>query len=97
LCVALLALFALYLYKLTRGDVENRELIGTAAAIGELPDRVCQTTVIALFILVADMILACPELLANSFIGVGAELGIEQIILVQCLAVMASEALVPRA
>ena len=69
--VALLAWFGFYLYKLTRGDVEEPELIGTAAAIGALPDRTRRTTVIALFVLAAAVILACAEPFAESLVGAG--------------------------
>ena len=37
--LALLAWFGFYLYKISHGDVEEPDLIGTAAAIGELPQR----------------------------------------------------------
>jgi cation:H+ antiporter len=90
--VALLAWFGLYLYKLTRGDVEEPELIGTAAAIGSLPDRTRRATVIALFVVAAAVILACAEPFAESLIGAGTELGIDRFLLVQWLAPLASEA-----
>jgi cation:H+ antiporter len=90
--VALLAWFGLYLYKLTRGDVEEPELIGAAAAIGALPARRRRVTVVALFILAAATILACAEPFAESLIGAGTELGIDRFLLVQWLAPLASEA-----
>jgi cation:H+ antiporter len=89
---ALLAWFGFYLYKLTRGEVEEPELIGTAAAIGALPDRARRITVIALFALAAIIILACAEPFAESLIGAGTELGIDRFLLVQWLAPLASEA-----
>jgi cation:H+ antiporter len=90
--VALLAWFGFYLYKLTRGDVEEPELIGTAAAIGGLPDRARRTVVVAMFVLAAAIILACAEPFAESLIGAGTELGIDKFLLVQWLAPLASEA-----
>jgi cation:H+ antiporter len=90
--VALLAWFGLYLYKLTRGDVEEPELIGTAAAIGGMPARARRSTVIALFVVAAAVILVCAEPFAESLIGAGAELGIDKFLLVQWLAPLASEA-----
>jgi cation:H+ antiporter len=90
--VALLAWFGLYLYKLTRGDVEEPELIGTAAAIGALPARARRTTVVALFVIAAAIILVCAEPFAESLIGAGTELGIDRFLLVQWLAPLASEA-----
>ncbi|MDT5212519.1 MAG: cation:H+ antiporter, partial [Mycobacterium sp.] len=90
--VALLAWFGLYLYKLTRGDVEEPELIGAAAAIGALPQRRRRLTVVALFVIAAAVILACAEPFAESLIGAGTELGIDRFLLVQWLAPLASEA-----
>jgi cation:H+ antiporter len=90
--VALLAWFGLYLYKLTRGDVEEPELIGAAAAIGALPQRTRRLTVVALFVIAAAVILACAEPFAESLIGAGTELGIDRFLLVQWLAPLASEA-----
>ena len=90
--IALLAWFGFYLYKLTRGDVEEPELIGTAAAIGALPERNRRTTVIALFVLAAAVILACAEPFAESLVGAGTQLGIDKFLLVQWLAPLASEA-----
>jgi cation:H+ antiporter len=89
---ALLAWFGFYLYKLTRGDVEEPELIGTAAALGALPDRTRQFVVIGLFAGAAAVILLCAEPFAQSLIGAGTELGIDRFLLVQWLAPLASEA-----
>jgi cation:H+ antiporter len=90
--LALLAWFGFYLYKLTRGDVEEPDLIGTAAAIGSLPTRARRSTVIAMFVIAAAIILICAEPFANSLIDAGTELGIDQFLLVQWLAPLASEA-----
>jgi cation:H+ antiporter len=90
--VALLAWFGFYLYKLTRGDVEEPDLIGTAAAIGALPTRARRRTVVALFVIAGAVILACAEPFAESLIGAGTELGIDRFLLVQWLAPLASEA-----
>src|SRR5271166_6792343 len=48
--LALLAWFGFYLYKISHGDVEVPDLIGTAAAIGELPQRVRRIAVVGLFV-----------------------------------------------
>jgi cation:H+ antiporter len=81
-----------YLYRLTRGDVEEPELIGTAAAIGALPDRVRRSAVVTLFVLAGAVILLCAEPFAESLIGPGTGLGIDRFLLVQWLAPLASEA-----
>jgi cation:H+ antiporter len=89
--LALLGWFGFYLYKLSRGDVEEPELIGTAAALGDLPDRSRRVVVVAMFVVAAAVILACAEPFANSLIDAGTELGVDQFLLVQWLAPLASE------
>lgn len=90
--VAMLAWFGFYLYKLTRGEAEEPELVGTAAAIGALPDRARRITVVTLFVMSGAVILMCAEPFANSLINAGTELGVDRFLLVQWLAPLASEA-----
>jgi cation:H+ antiporter len=90
--VALLAWFGFYLYKLSRGDVAEPELIGTAAAMGALPDRSRRVAVSALFLLAAAVIVTCAKPFADNLIGAGTKLGIDRFLLVQWLAPLASEA-----
>jgi cation:H+ antiporter len=90
--VALLAWFGFYLYKLSRGAVEEPELIGTAAALGALPDRARRVAVVTLFAVAAGVVLACAKPFAESLIGAGTELGVDRFLLVQWLAPLASEA-----
>src|SRR6202020_1112611 len=90
--VALLAWFGFYLYKLSRGEVEEPELVGTAAALGALPDRARRIAVAALFIIAASVIVTCAKPFADNLIGAGAQLGIDRFLLVQWLAPLASEA-----
>src|ERR1700733_1741315 len=90
--LALLAWFGFYLYKLSHGDVEEPELIGTAAALGELPDRRRRIVVIGLFLVSGAVILLCAKPFADNLVGAGSELGIDRFLLVQWLAPLASEA-----
>jgi cation:H+ antiporter len=90
--VALLVWFGFYLYKLTRGEVEEPELVGTAAALGALPDRARRIVVTALFVLAAVVIVACAKPFAEDLIDAGTQLGIDRFLLVQWLAPLASEA-----
>ncbi|MFD7307899.1 sodium:proton exchanger [Promicromonospora sp. NPDC059942] len=90
--VALIAWFGFYMYKLTRGEAEEPDLIGTAAAVGSLPRRARRTTVVALFVLAAGVILACAEPFAESLVESGSQLGVDEFLLVQWLAPLASEA-----
>jgi cation:H+ antiporter len=90
--VALLGWFGFYLFKLSRGDVEEPELIGTAAALGALPDLARRVAVSLLFIFAAAVIVTCAKPFADNLIGAGAKLGIDRFLLVQWLAPLASEA-----
>src|SRR6202020_3597960 len=90
--VALLAWFGFYLYKLSRGEVEEPELVGTAAALGALPDRARRIAVAALFIIAASVIVTCAKPFADNLISAGTQLGIDRFLLVQWLAPLASEA-----
>ena len=90
--LALLAWFGFYLYKLSHGDVEEPDLIGTAAALGELPDRTRRIAVIGLFLASGAVILLCAKPFADNLVGAGTELGIDRFLLVQWLAPLASEA-----
>jgi cation:H+ antiporter len=90
--IALLAWFGFYLFKLSRGEVEEPELVGTAAALGALPDRARRVVVAALFIFAASVIVACAKPFADNLIGAGTKLGIDRFLLVQWLAPLASEA-----
>jgi cation:H+ antiporter len=90
--VAMLAWFGFYLYKMTRGEPEEPELIGTAAAIGNLPTRARRLTVATLFVMTGAVILMCAQPFADSLIGAGTQLGVDRFLLVQWLAPLASEA-----
>jgi cation:H+ antiporter len=88
----LLAWFGFYLYKVSRGDVEEPDLIGTAAALGELSDRSRRVAVVGLFAVSGAVILLCAKPFADNLVAAGTELGIDRFLLVQWLAPLASEA-----
>ncbi len=90
--LALLGWFGFYLYKVGDGDVEEPDLIGTAAALGELPDLRRRIAVIGLFAASGVVILLCAKPFADNLVDAGTELGIDKFLLVQWLAPMASEA-----
>jgi cation:H+ antiporter len=90
--LALLAWFGFYLYKLSHGDVEEPDLVGTAAALGRLPDRGRRIAVIGLFATSCAVILLCAAPFADNLVAAGTELGIDRFLLVQWLAPLASEA-----
>ena len=90
--LALLAWFGFYLYKVRHGDVEEPDLIGTAAALGELPDLRRRVAVIGLFLVSGLVIVLCAKPFADNLVAAGTELGIDRFLLVQWLAPLASEA-----
>jgi cation:H+ antiporter len=90
--LALLAWFGFYLYKVSHGDVEEPDLVGTAAALGELPDRRRRVVVVSLFLVSGAVILLCAKPFADNLVSAGTELGIDRFLLVQWLAPLASEA-----
>lgn len=90
--LTLLAWFGFYLYKIGHGDVEEPDLIGTAAALGELPDRGRRIAVVGLFVVSGAVILLCAKPFADNLVAAGTELGIDRFLLVQWLAPLASEA-----
>jgi cation:H+ antiporter len=89
---ALLGFFVFYLLKVSRAEVEEPDLVGPAATIGALPQRARRILVVALFVFAAAVILACAEPFAHNLIAAGTQLGIDQFLLVQWLAPLASEA-----
>ncbi|MFB9955245.1 sodium:proton exchanger [Cellulomonas denverensis] len=90
--LAMIGWFGFYLYRLTRGEAEEPDLIGTAAVIGALPRNRRRPLVVALFVLAALVILASAEPFAESLVASGTQLGIDEFLLVQWLAPLASEA-----
>jgi cation:H+ antiporter len=67
--LVLLAWFGFYLYKIGHGDVEEPDLIGTAAALGDLPDRPRRIAVIGLFATSGAVILLCAKPFADSLVS----------------------------
>src|SRR5690349_3421385 len=90
--LALLAWFGFYLYKISHGSVEEPDLIGTAAALGDLPDGRRRVGVVGLFLVSGAVILLCAKPFADNLVAAGTELGINRFLVVQWLAPLASEA-----
>lgn len=90
--VFLVAIFVAYAVRLAHAPAEEPDLIGTSAWIGGLPTAARRWTYTGLFVVAAGVILACAEEFANGLVDTGTELGIDQFILVQWVAPVASEA-----
>ncbi|MCO1575668.1 sodium:proton exchanger [Crossiella sp. SN42] len=88
---ALLGFFGFYLWKVSRSEAQEPHLVGPAAVIGALPRRGRRTLVIGLFAFAAVVILASAEPFAHGLIATGRQLGVDEFLLVQWLAPLASE------
>jgi cation:H+ antiporter len=87
----LLTLFAVYLWRAARGERREPELIGVARQIGDLPRRARRTLVTVLFAAAGFIVLVAAEPFAAALIGGGKQFGVDEFLLVQWLAPLASE------
>ena len=91
--LVLLGVFVWYLVRMATSDSdEEPDLVGPAARIGALPARTRRVVVVAMFVVAALVILASAEPFADALVHSGQALGIDQFLLVQWLAPLASEA-----
>ncbi|MBE0415037.1 MAG: sodium:calcium antiporter [Dehalococcoidia bacterium] len=90
--VVLVSLFALYIWASSRVKAVEPELVGPSATIAALPRRWSRLLTAFLFILPAGIILASAEPFAEGLIQTGKTAGIDEFILVQWVAPLASEA-----
>jgi len=88
----LLGIFGAYIWRVTREPQREPELVGTAARLGVLPTRKRRIVVTSLFLLSALIILASAEPFAESLIETGKHFRMDEFLLVQWLAPLASEA-----
>jgi cation:H+ antiporter len=88
----LVGLFVLYIWASSRGEISPPEITGPALDIGRLNRTARRLVTIALFIFAAVVIFSSAEPFAEGLIGMGRVWGIDEFILVQWLAPLASEA-----
>jgi len=88
----LVSIFAAYTWRISRAPAEEPHLVGPARLIGTFRTSRRRTTVVLLFLFAAGVILACAEPFAESLVETGKQFGINQFLLVQWLAPLASEA-----
>lgn len=89
--VVLIALFIFYIRTVARAEHHEPELIGVAASIAEQPRIRRRAIVAGLFTTAAVYILVSAEPFAHALVESGKELGIDEFLLVQWLAPLASE------
>ena len=90
--VVLLTLFAAYMWRTGQEPRGEPELVGVAANLAALPRTRRRAVVGGLFLLAAAFVLSAAEPFANALVSSGKELGIDEFLLVQWLAPLASEA-----
>jgi cation:H+ antiporter len=88
----LVTLFILYIWASSRGEVKPPELTGPAVNVSQLGKATRRVVTFGLFIFAAAVIFASAEPFAEGLLGMGRAWGIEEFILVQWLAPLASEA-----
>ena len=87
----LIGLYIYYLWASSRKEQEEPELMGTAALIGALRPRQRRAAVALLFLYSAAVILIAAEPFVESLVETGEHLGIDQFVLIQWVAPLASE------
>ncbi|HZJ03164.1 MAG TPA: sodium:calcium antiporter [Thermoleophilia bacterium] len=90
--VVLLALFVYYIYRIARLPAEPPHLVGPAQTVGRLPKRRRRLATAMMALAPAAVILLVAESFAEALVETGVEFGIDEFLLVQWLAPLASEA-----
>ncbi len=89
--VILITLFVIYAVLASREETEEPDLVGPAAAIGALGAARRRLAVVALFAFAGATIGVSAELFAEGLVHTGQKLGVDEFLLVQWLAPLASE------
>jgi cation:H+ antiporter len=87
----LIALYALYLRRVSTGSPEPPHLVGVAAELGKLPQRQRRRWVGGIMLFSACAVLVTAEPFADSVLLTGATVGISPYLLVQWLVPLATE------
>jgi cation:H+ antiporter len=88
----LVSIFAVYAWRLSQAPAKEPDLEGVARWVGDKPRGARRGLVAAMFALAALFILVTAEHFAGSLVATGTQLGIDQFVLVQWVAPLASEA-----
>lgn len=91
LAFVLMGIYLVYLWASSIRESEEPELIGAAALIGSLPVARRRAWVIFLFVYAAAVILIAAEPFVEGLVETGLELGIDEFVLIQWVAPLASE------
>ena len=87
----LISLFGLYLIMSSKSPPSEHELMGPAVSIAELTPKLKWAAVIGIFVFAAGVVFAAAEPFANGLVETGESFGIDEFLLVQWVAPLASE------
>lgn len=87
----LIAMYVFYLWKSSTREPEEPDLMGVALTIGSLPTRQRRTAVALLLLYSAAVILVAAEPFVEALIESGGKLGVDEFLLIQWIAPLASE------
>jgi len=90
--VVFVGLFVAYMWRVARSEAAEPDLVGPALALAALRPRLRRALVVAFFIFSAAVILGSAEPFAEALVHLGRRRGIDEFLLVQWLAPLASEA-----
>jgi cation:H+ antiporter len=88
----LITIFVAYMLRVARAPAEEPHLVGPAQLIGQLPERRRRQVVALMFLAAIVTILAVAEPFAEALVHTGEEFGIDDFVLIQLVAPLASEA-----
>lgn len=91
LAAALIGIYLVYLWISSTRESEEPDLVGVAKVIGSLPVARRRAMVVLLFLFAAGVILLAAEPFVEGLIETGTEFGIDEFILIQWIAPLASE------
>ena len=89
--LVLLTLFGLYLWRAAQGERSEPDLIGAAKTVGDLGRVKRRAAVVSMFLAASAVVVLASEPFAQALVSGGKELGIDEFLLVQWLAPLASE------
>ena len=89
--VVLIAMYVFYLWASSRRPSEEPDLMGVALMLGALPAARRRASVGLLFLFAAAVILMAAEPFVDALVHTGLDLGIDEFILIQWIAPLASE------
>ena len=87
----MVALFAIYMWRSSKGEVGEPDILGPAESMSRLRTPLRQTVIILLLVYAATVIVISAEPFAESLLSLGDHLGVDEFLLVQWVAPLASE------